>query len=795
MKIFPMTLIRSGGLPLGIWTLLPCGIPDWAALLKFEQTATAQLLQAFDEAISNVPDSALRTAVYNARKDFFQRRKLPSVNFESNLRSEKNLAQLFDSLAFWHKIQQEKKAAENLFEQNLAANYNALQTISHHETLQRALLFASHDLLAALPVFAEKSVEKFDKKDRRTAFSLLQYLTRAIFKTSPLGRFTTVQVHRLNATQAPSEGVGDWFEAKPLVTPNVALLPSIYEVLLREPAFFQSLNVLLNPCIIQSSAIMKGASWLYFDGVQEAFQRIDPDPVADLVVKALFEHQRIMPFQTLIKFLGNEVDASPEALTALLIRLIDIGLLEWQLPERGLSPSWCGGLYNYLGYLPSSAVLTEAAYLLQWLRTGARTMSFQTIIEAQNLQRETHIAVKSFLEKHAGEMPPISPEQIFFEDVAQDHPVNLPAGVIEKLVGQLADCWQQKDFHAQPPFRTRIQRFAADFLAAGKTIDFLDFSKRFLEAGGATTKDEAATSGTEMPPPLQPAVYPRHKGKVGALLQIFKENGEYKAVVNAMFPGGGKLFARWLPLFSADVSAQIKNWQTEDAVETLAFSWQGWSNANFQPILSKISLAVPDARVGHLPGGREILLADLTVRKDAFGFPQLIDKQSNKQILFTDLGLEAPETRPPVMQVLWHLGVPFVSSESLLPERFGTELVAGIRHRHRLAFESLVLVRAAWELPPEAWGTLFVEGKSQAERIGLGVATLKYWGIPRQFFGRFTMRREKPQFYDLDSPISMLLLEKNLRGGSGNLHLTEMLPRPEHWLGDRVGEFVVEFLA
>ena len=28
--------------------------------------------------------------------------------------------------------------------------------------------------------------------------------------------------------------------------------------------------------------------------------------------------------------------------------------------------------------------------------------------------------------------------------------------------------------------------------------------------------------------------------KIGALLQVFKENGEYKAVVNAMYPGGGK---------------------------------------------------------------------------------------------------------------------------------------------------------------------------------------------------------------------------------------------------------------
>jgi hypothetical protein len=95
------------------------------------------------------------------------------------------------------------------------------------------------------------------------------------------------------------------------------------------------------------------------------------------------------------------------------------------------------------------------------------------------------------------------------------------------------------------------------------------------------------------------------------------------------------------------------------------------------------------------------------------------------------------------------------------------------------------------------WEPLFTvqPDTSQAERIGLGVAALKSMGIPTRFFGQFTSKREKPQFYDMNSPISMLLLEKNLRKKSGSFRLTEMLPLPEHWLGDRVGELVVEFLG
>ncbi len=149
---------------------------------------------------------------------------------------------------------------------------------------------------------------------------------------------------------------------------------------------------------------------------------------------------------------------------------------------------------------------------------------------------------------------------------------------------------------------------------------------------------------------------------------------------------------------------------------------------------------------------------------------------------------------PPVMQVLWHLGVPMVSSEYLLPlNGVGWRQFGEIRQRQRVEFQSLVLTRAAWELPQEVWVKLFQEGKSQAARIGSGTIALEEWGIPRRFFGQFTARREKPQFFDMDSPISMLLLEKNIRGGTGNLLLTEMLPMPEHWLGERAMEFVVEW--
>jgi hypothetical protein len=792
LKIFPMTLIRVGGLPLSVWKPLACGIPDWGRLQNQEQDSVIQLLEAFDQALVLLADSPLRTDVYNARKAFFQRRKMPAKGLEAQIHAEKKLEQLYKSICIRHDIQKEKQIAELHFEINLAHNFSTLQLFCQNEMLSKGLLYTSHDLLASLPAFANKTIAEFGKKDRRTAFSLLQYLTRGVFKTSPLSQFTTVQIQSLTAMREITVEEGAWIGLKQQVTPNVAILPSIYAVLLQETVFFQSLSVSLNPCI--SSPLTADSTWLYFDGIEEAFQKINPDPVAELLVQLLLDNQRKMKFTDLFRMLEEEVDASSEQLQKLVFRFIDVGLLEWQLPEQGLGPGWCSGLYNYLGYLPTSPVLTEAAYLLQWMRTAARTMPFQRNEDAQALQKETTLEIKKFLEKHGEQMPSIQPEQIFFEDVMQEHPLALPAGVIETLTKQLAQCWKQQKPAALPPFRARLYTFAEKFLKDKESVDFLEFTRCFLEehipdvTRPETISDHANPNRLIQPPSST------YQGQIGALLQIYSENGAYKAVVNAMYPGGGKLFARWLTLFPATVSEQVKSWHDSGPATLIEFPWQGWSNSNFQPVLSGVSLAVPDARTKHLPVGRAILLADVAVGKDAYGFPQLLEKQSNQPILFTDLGLEAPETRPPVMQVLWHLGIPFISSDVLWSGGLKSELVQGIYRRNRVEYQSLILARAAWEFPQEVWRNLFSEGDTQAERTGLAIATLQSLGIPRQFFGQFAGVREKPQFFDLESPVSMLLLEKNLKNGSGNFRLTEMLPTPEQWLGDRVGEFVVEFL-
>jgi hypothetical protein len=183
-------------------------------------------------------------------------------------------------------------------------------------------------------------------------------------------------------------------------------------------------------------------------------------------------------------------------------------------------------------------------------------------------------------------------------------------------------------------------------------------------------------------------------------------------------------------------------------------------------------------------------LSELGVHRDHAGGLCLVEKKTGRAVALNDLGLEAPESRPPAMQVLWHLGVPFVSADALLPEQaWGT--ADGYRHHRRVTYGSLVLARERWDLPPDFCGQLFPEGRPLAERVGKAVGQLKKMGIPPRFFAQNKQFRAKPQYFDMKCPLSMLLFEK-LQRESGLL-ITEMLPMPEQCLHGYAEEIVVEW--
>lgn len=765
-------------MPLEVWNSLNPGDSGREALELRQEALTARLSEAFDEALEMLPESPLRTRVYNARKVFFQRRKLPTPAEQTVFGESEALQELNEIIQLYNKLREEQEGLGMEWDKALLRQFEALQHIARREDFQRMLLFASHELLRAFPAFLSVKPEDFGKKERQIALSVLQYLSRAVHKTSPLGRFTTVQACTFDTFERALE-----FPEieKTLVAPNVSLLPLFYEVLVQEQAFYAALDLRLNPGLKQPND--GHLEWIYFDGEQEAFQEAAADALMQWVTDFFREKEAWQrPFLELLSELSVQTDGGETQLKNFIFRLVDIGLLEWVWPEMGNSGSWCGNLLQFLARLPQSDLLTETAFLLQWLRTAARSLPFQSREAVMSTQEEALERCRAFVEAHGVTFPSIPVEQIFFEDVMRDAPAALSLAEIQRFATHLRTLWKQQAEFRLPVFRQKLWRYTQEAVLP-EGAPFLNFCRDFLEKYPQIEVSKQLA--------VEPQTDEYRGQKLGVMMQCFVENGEYKAVINGIYPGSGKMLARWVPFFTADMAAQFRDFSRGDsgALE-VDFPWQSWTNANFQPETPKTALLIPGGRLPISKGKRKILLSDLVVKPGAGGMPMLTYARTGEQVLISDLGLEAPEGRPPAMQVLWHLGVPWVSLGALIPESGGWELRNGVQYRKRMEYESLVLARESWVLEQEQYLKLF-EGSTPSERAASAGRKLSRWGIPSRFFAQFTGKRDKPQFFDVNSPVSVVLLEKKLRNATERFWISEMLPLPEQWLEARGTEINV----
>ncbi|MCC6411125.1 MAG: hypothetical protein IT270_05680, partial [Saprospiraceae bacterium] len=460
------------------------------------------------------------------------------------------------------------------------------------------------------------------------------------------------------------------------------------------------------------------------------------------------------------------------------------------LPVDGFSASWCGQLYQYLGFLPSSPFITDALNLLNWLRTTARILPHQPPEKVRELQVEACTQWHDFFQRWSSVAPPVSPEQIFYEDLEWSAGMSVPEKDLDSWKQHLRKLFSQRP---QVPLSLLHRRMLACWnlhFSGQEDVDFTTFCRVFLSEGseqGAEGSEQKAeggrqgeegggqeTEGSEQWDETVP---------LGVLMQPFFENGQWMTVVNGLFVGGGKLAARWLHLFPPAERERLEQWHKTLKLDL--FPSQGWYNANFQPQPQNRLLRTPGARWKQQTN--EIRLGDIRVRLKGPGLE--LRYPDGSPVFFTDLGLEAPETRPPAMQLLYHLTVPTVGIRTLIPDENWSEISPGLRHRSRVVHGNMIFARQAWSVDEKVWKSWTPDHEHQALVYRHLCTVIRSMGRHRYFF--YNCPGEKPQMADLHSPLLMQVFEKDLRHGSGTLLITEMLPTPAQ-AGERAWELVVD---
>jgi len=323
-------------------------------------------------------------------------------------------------------------------------------------------------------------------------------------------------------------------------------------------------------------------------------------------------------------------------------------------------------------------------------------------------------------------------------------------------------------------------------------------------------------------------------GSYGAFIQCFPARDEtgrpcVMGVLNGAFPGYGKMMSRFLHLFDATITQELRAWNrslARDArlVEDCDASY---FNANLHPPLLPFEIWMPGGHNG-LPAQQQIAVTELDVCLDDQAQQlQLIHRTSGTRCYVFDLGFQGHLGRSQLFQLLHRFtGAQYLSvhpirkgvANSRRPaETAETEEQSkpeAMRIRPRIIYEDrLILQRKAWLIPKALHPT-----RQPAESDWAYFARLNAWrlehGMPTEVFLRLfepgtlpnlqpAARRKlsrddhKPQYICFHDPFLVMLFEKLLEKAPDTLIIEEMLPNSEQLLmvnqQRRVTEFVIQW--
>ena len=127
-------------------------------------SAAQRVQQQFDQVLKDLPESALRTAVYNARKAFYQKGKLPPIATSedwSKQGSSEHFAELLNSLEQYSEALEQIKSAKDkysaYYHNQLEYAYRSAQTIAREKPFQAGAVICQPFPAETTPAICRKT--------------------------------------------------------------------------------------------------------------------------------------------------------------------------------------------------------------------------------------------------------------------------------------------------------------------------------------------------------------------------------------------------------------------------------------------------------------------------------------------------------------------------------------------------------------------------------------------------------------------------------------------------------------
>lgn len=518
MELFPHVLIRLAG---ASFNSLSLGNNDALRQIQALQSQHAEL-QARKAVLSedifrllqHLTDKQIQNQLQQVRRDLFNNRPLKAATREilPALLPTELSARVETYLAA---VQAHGDAQQRLYatyDQLLLEERRTLQRLTTGEHLQKGLLLSSDNLLGRLSRYGEMQPDHVDKKNRRSEFGLLRYVTRLHTKTSPFSTFTGLGMGRLVPELTPLLRLGlDGANIEAATVSHVTLsnrmLRHIQALLYSTPEAYLELPLQINATVSWKDDHL---AFLCNNDNVEAFQHIPRTPVLDFLVQTIREASAgggSITLNQVVAESSQHISASAEQLLTYLRRLLAHGLLEFRLGVSSLNPYWAEKLLELLHALPATQLPAFAQFLdtLRLLKQQATRYGLAGVSERELILSDTFTAFQASssalleagtkaAEVGAADTAPTSaafvlrqdtkfrfrPHQLYYEDALVRMDAQLNQEQVAQFARKLNELLQSYQSAAFNTDKEHMKLFFLRQYGPGEQVSVLDFHEKFF---------------------------------------------------------------------------------------------------------------------------------------------------------------------------------------------------------------------------------------------------------------------------------------------------------------------------
>lgn len=417
VKLFPYLLTRYASLP--VKELENLSISDlntyaegWQALIHEKEKLKEALCLKLFELINNESDPIQRNYLLNLKRTIYNERG----SVEKDLKKlTPALIPLFSSELICFREMMDRLNTfsgdwDKQYKKQLSKHRTLIQQLTKNELFRKGILLSSSVLYEQLDAFSQASPQAFKSRELRNEYSILRYLTRMVYKTSPFSTFTYIGLG------VPSPDATTTTSACPSVKSRIRLnnkiLNQLVSLMANHPKLSGVMYIKLN-----SSLSVDNEKLCFLMNYQniEVFQKVPLNGITKLIYSLLEEQQAPITFDSLTAILRNDyIDSAEDEIKEYLLKLVNMGLLELDIACSGLDPDWDRNLIALLkaaGKNNSSIQLLikllEALQQSKYEYENASVLNRELILEkAMHALNDT----LDMLHAEAG-LQPLSPEE------------------------------------------------------------------------------------------------------------------------------------------------------------------------------------------------------------------------------------------------------------------------------------------------------------------------------------------------------------------------------------------------